>query len=183
MRAPRVKTQLLLLLLTTLTWTAFCEDGETVEETAGTVIPGEEISEEDGSGISSTTSLEVLISPQTPTLPLEFTTENNGISTNMAEGGTPDDPPDMTLIYIVIPLVLVAIIIAMIACGIFICRRMNRKVKNKEMNKQDQYLDDSSTEKVPMPMFEEDVPSVLELEMHELDQWMKKDGADDFKDV
>ncbi|KAM9314929.1 transmembrane protein 154 isoform 3-T3 [Pholidichthys leucotaenia] len=172
MRAPRVKTQLLLLLLTTLTWTAFCEDGETVEETAGTVIP-----------VSSTTSLEVLISPQTPTLPLEFTTENNGISTNMAEGGTPDDPPDMTLIYIVIPLVLVAIIIAMIACGIFICRRMNRKVKNKEMNKQDQYLDDSSTEKVPMPMFEEDVPSVLELEMHELDQWMKKDGADDFKDV
>lgn len=27
-----------------------------------------------------------------------------------------------------------------------------------------------------MPMFEEDVPSVLELEMEELDQWMKKDG-------
>lgn len=26
------------------------------------------------------------------------------------------------------------------------------------------------------PMFEEDVPSVLELEMEELDQWMKKDG-------
>lgn len=25
-------------------------------------------------------------------------------------------------------------------------------------------------------MFEEDVPSVLELEMEELDQWMKKDG-------
>ena len=26
------------------------------------------------------------------------------------------------------------------------------------------------------PMFEEDVPSVMELEMEELDQWMKKDG-------
>lgn len=26
------------------------------------------------------------------------------------------------------------------------------------------------------PMFEEDVPSVLELEMEELDQWMKKEG-------
>lgn len=26
------------------------------------------------------------------------------------------------------------------------------------------------------PMFEEDVPSVLELEMEELDEWMKKDG-------
>lgn len=25
-------------------------------------------------------------------------------------------------------------------------------------------------------MFEEDVPSVLELEMEELDQWMKKEG-------
>lgn len=27
------------------------------------------------------------------------------------------------------------------------------------------------------PMFEEDVPSVLELEMEELDQWMIKDGT------
>lgn len=26
------------------------------------------------------------------------------------------------------------------------------------------------------PMFEEDVPSVLELEMEALDEWMKKDG-------
>lgn len=26
------------------------------------------------------------------------------------------------------------------------------------------------------PMFEEDVPSVLELEMEELDEWMKKDS-------
>lgn len=64
-------------------------------------------------------------------------------------------------------------------------------------------MDGSSTEKVPMyvilmpmflrllyfrllivftvcdfrPMFEEDVPSVLELEMEELDDWMKKDGT------
>lgn len=28
----------------------------------------------------------------------------------------------------------------------------------------------------PRPMFEEDVPSVLELEMEELDQWIQQDG-------
>ncbi|XP_034044673.1 transmembrane protein 154 isoform X6 [Thalassophryne amazonica] len=42
--------------------------------------------------------------------------------------------------------------------------------------KEDVFLEESSSEKVPMPMFEEDVPSVLELEMDELDGWIKKDG-------
>lgn len=60
-------------------------------------------------------------------------------------------------------------------CGIFMNRRWNQKVRNQELRKEDPYLDGSSTEKVPMPMFEEDVPSVLELEMEEMDQWMKKD--------
>uniref|UniRef100_A0AAX7UXZ7 Transmembrane protein 154 n=1 Tax=Astatotilapia calliptera TaxID=8154 RepID=A0AAX7UXZ7_ASTCA len=79
-------------------------------------------------------------------------------------------------IIIIIPAVLVVLIICMIVCGIFINRRWNKQKRNPDLSKEDPYLDGSSTEKVPMPMFEEDVPSVLELEMEELDEWMKKDG-------
>ncbi|XP_070840294.1 transmembrane protein 154 isoform X2 [Chaetodon trifascialis] len=87
-----------------------------------------------------------------------------------------DDPEALSPIIILIPVVLVVVIIGMIVCGIFINRRWNKKSRDQELRKADPYLDGSSTEKVPMPMFEEDVPSVLELEMEELDQWMKKDG-------
>ncbi|XP_035855995.1 transmembrane protein 154 isoform X2 [Sander lucioperca] len=90
---------------------------------------------------------------------------------------------DLSSISILIPVVLVVLIISMIVCGIFIHCRCNQKVRDQELGKKDPYLDGSSTEKVPMPMFEEDVPSVLELEMEELGQWMKKDGkpAEDSK--
>lgn len=37
-------------------------------------------------------------------------------------------------------------------------------------------LPPTPTTSTPRPMFEEDVPSVLELEMEELDQWMQQDG-------
>ncbi|XP_042341623.1 transmembrane protein 154 isoform X1 [Plectropomus leopardus] len=89
---------------------------------------------------------------------------------------TPKLEEGLSLIIILIPVVLVVLIIGMIVCGIFINRKWNKKVRDQELRKEDPYLDGSSTEKVPMPMFEEDVPSVLELEMEELGQWMKKDG-------
>ncbi|XP_029900144.1 transmembrane protein 154 isoform X1 [Myripristis murdjan] len=76
---------------------------------------------------------------------------------------------------ILIPVGLVVVIIAMIVCGIMVNRRWNQKMRATDQRK-DSYLDGCSTDKVPMPMFEEDVPSVLELEMEELDQWMSKDG-------
>lgn len=60
-------------------------------------------------------------------------------------------------------------------------RRLNQKLRNPDVHAEDPYFEGASAEKVPMPMFEEDVPSVLEVEMDDLDQWMKKDGdtADD----
>ncbi|GLD52167.1 transmembrane protein 154 isoform X1 [Lates japonicus] len=87
-----------------------------------------------------------------------------------------EEEQNLGLIIIAVLVVLVIVIIGIIVCGIFICRRWNKKPRNQELRKEDPYLDESGTEKVPMPMFEEDVPSVLELEMEELDQWMKKDG-------
>ncbi|XP_034396715.1 transmembrane protein 154 isoform X2 [Cyclopterus lumpus] len=97
----------------------------------------------------------------------------DGNVTDPREGS--GDSESLSPTIILVPVVLVFIIIGMIVCGIFINRRWNQKVRNQELRKEDPYLDGSSTEKVPMPMFEEDVPSVLELEMEELDQWMKKD--------
>ncbi|XP_049427215.1 transmembrane protein 154 isoform X2 [Epinephelus fuscoguttatus] len=197
MRGPRVKTPLLLLLLlAALTKTVLCDNGDAAadDEAEATEIQEEEAVEAevvqevpgaDGGGdgnteISETTPATTDDSPTVapgPSLPVEnipteatlpYSAGPGDISQKGGEEG-------LSLIIILIPVVLVVLIIGMIVCGIFINRRWNEKARNQELRKEDPYLDGSSTEKVPMPMFEEDVPSVLELEMEELDQWMKTD--------
>ncbi|CAJ1052520.1 transmembrane protein 154 isoform X1 [Xyrichtys novacula] len=196
MRGPQLKTLLFLLflLLTALTQTALCqeEDGvepdvtETEEETTDLeaavedeiVTPEPEVTDPDAT------------SAPTQQVPEDTEDSSSGDSAILPDNG--ESTPDPGIIYstsspdvdeglgpiiILIPVVLVVVIIGMIVCGILINRRWNNKARDQELRKEDPYLDGSSTEKVPMPMFEEDVPSVLELEMEELDQWMKKDGA------
>ncbi|XP_075948044.1 transmembrane protein 154 [Anarhichas minor] len=183
MRGPRMKTPLLLLLLlllTTLTGTVLCENEDDVTNTDTANQPVEVHSDatsapdptEHNSGSEQTTS------------PQDYESSETTVDSNLT--GPTDVPGEeevLSPIVILIPVVLVVIIIGIIVCGIFINRRWNEKVRNQELRKEDPYLDGSSTEKVPMPMFEEDVPSVLELEMEELGQWMKKDvePAEDFK--
>ncbi|XP_068607284.1 transmembrane protein 154 isoform X1 [Brachionichthys hirsutus] len=204
MRTPRMTTPFfLLLLLNSLTGTVLCddeEDGAGVE--AG--IEEDEIADPDPAGgddaeATEQPSVDPDITSSTET-PIENTStsvdenieENHGSGLGdpiidgeatgnpelMDSTSIPDDEEEegLSFIIILIPVVLVVLIIGMIVCGIFINRRWNQQVRDQELRKQDPYLDGSSTEKVPMPMFEEDVPSVLELEMEELDQWMKKDG-------
>ncbi|XP_042341625.1 transmembrane protein 154 isoform X3 [Plectropomus leopardus] len=171
MRGPRVKTPLLfLLLLTALTRTeipltsadAF---SELPPDPSATEEPLESPVEDDtGSGLRSLY------------LPVDEPTESTVGPDFTGSTFTPKLEEGLSLIIILIPVVLVVLIIGMIVCGIFINRKWNKKVRDQELRKEDPYLDGSSTEKVPMPMFEEDVPSVLELEMEELGQWMKKDG-------
>ncbi|XP_057187088.1 transmembrane protein 154 isoform X2 [Triplophysa rosa] len=75
---------------------------------------------------------------------------------------------------IIISLVLTLIIIPVIVCGVVIyCRRRTKVVDEKE----DHYLDNEDHEKVPMPMFEDDIPSVMELEMEDLENWMSKGNS------
>ncbi|XP_021475060.2 transmembrane protein 154 [Oncorhynchus mykiss] len=85
----------------------------------------------------------------------------------------------LSLTFVLVPVVLVVVIIAMVVGVVIINRRWNRKGKSNSDNvEEDKYLHGSDdTEKVPMPMFEDDVPSVLELEMEDLEQWMNKDGG------
>ncbi|XP_049901174.1 transmembrane protein 154 isoform X3 [Epinephelus moara] len=200
MRGPRVKTPLLLLLLlllAALTKTVLCDNGDTTaaDEAEATEIQEEEAVEAevvqqdpgaDGGGdgdteISETTPATTDDSPTVapdPSLPVENIRTDATPPYSMGPGDISQKGGEegLSLIIILIPVVLVVLIIGMIVCGIFINRRWNEKARNQELRKEDPYLDGSSTEKVPMPMFEEDVPSVLELEMEELDQWMKTDG-------
>ncbi|XP_068583831.1 transmembrane protein 154 [Cebidichthys violaceus] len=187
MRGPWMKTPLLLLLLlllTTLNGTVLCEeendgtDTDTPDEEAVDAEPGD--------------TEEAISTSESPTANYIDNTSEDDQGSGTPEPtvdsnctGTTEAPKQDMLnsIIILIPVVLVVIIIGMIVCGIFINRRWNEKMRNQELRKEDPYLDGSSAEKVPMPMFEDDVPSVLELEMEELGQWMKKDGepTEDFK--
>ncbi|XP_074555302.1 transmembrane protein 154 isoform X2 [Halichoeres trimaculatus] len=191
MRGPRLKTLLLLfLLLTALTRTVLCDEDSDTEPNAdegtgdqGEIAEGEAVTtEQPVSSDQATTSNppdtagteEGTGSGDSPEN-FDETTQDPGLSDPTS---SPEDGEDEGLspIIILIPVVLVVIIIGMIVCGIFINRRWNNKARDQELQKEDPFLDGPDTEKVPMPMFEEDVPSVLELEMEELGQWIKKDG-------
>ncbi|XP_053712301.1 transmembrane protein 154 [Synchiropus splendidus] len=189
MRAPRGRTPrllLLLLLLAAFRTTVFCQIDD--------AVPDEEVAPDDGGETSEGEPAEATSPPpesSTPILPTELT-DVDGNAVGEGSGGNPDsfytdgaDDPGATespgedafnVTIILIPVVLVFLIIAMIAVGLFISRRWNSKAANKDSKIEDTYMDASTSEKVPMPMFEEDVPSVLELEMEELDQWINPDS-------
>ncbi|XP_023265260.1 transmembrane protein 154 isoform X3 [Seriola lalandi dorsalis] len=188
MRGLWVKTPLLLLLLllTTLSGTVLCQS-EDYDENTETEAP-----ETDGSDPAVDTEPSEPPSLNEATSQPYFTEESAGDGEDTGSGTLlpvavdpsaiistiPPEDDEQNLGVIIIPLFvgLVVIIIGLIVLGIFISRGRINKTRNQELRKEDPYLDGSNTEKVPMPMFEEDVPSVLELEMEELDQWMKKDG-------
>ncbi|XP_035855997.1 transmembrane protein 154 isoform X6 [Sander lucioperca] len=181
MRGPRVKTPLLLLLLLPLLLTTLTGTETLPTVSNATSAPDCSLKEEDSNGLNIHRNGSKHGLLQTPP-----THSNRSLETTNDQGfkDTTEVPEeDLSSISILIPVVLVVLIISMIVCGIFIHCRCNQKVRDQELGKKDPYLDGSSTEKVPMPMFEEDVPSVLELEMEELGQWMKKDGkpAEDSK--
>ncbi|KAL3066613.1 hypothetical protein OYC64_016542 [Pagothenia borchgrevinki] len=200
MRGPGLKTPLLLLLLLLL-GTVFCqeEDAAGVEEDTD-IEPGEETRdaelvddvEPDDTDVSESTLPPDLT---TPYFDVETTIEEEqdgsgryffesyDVETNTTDATDLETDEGLGLLIILIPVVLVVLIIAFIVFCIFINRRWKQNQMNHELRKEDPYLDGSSSEKVPMPMFEEDVPSVLELEMEELDNWMRKDDkpAEDSK--
>lgn len=195
MRGPQVKTPLLLLLLllTSLTGTVLCQDDEGVAETDALEVEHTEETPTQASPTSPPSSSDGSLDTAEETTEGESSGEDPGLDNSETATGDPnfssststplEEEEGLSPIIILIPVVLVVVIIAIIVVCIFIKRRWNKKAENQDLRKEDPYLEDASAEKVPMPMFEEDVPSVLELEMEELDQWMKKDGetAEDSK--
>ncbi|XP_076150303.1 transmembrane protein 154 isoform X2 [Alosa pseudoharengus] len=117
------------------------------------------------------TSAQTEPSPSVETLEDYETPESSGSSPEMPS------TDDLSPTIIIIPLVAVLVIISMVVAAVMISRRLRRKSAGSEPVQQDEYLDACEGEKVPMPMFEDDVPSVLELEMEDLEKWMVKDGG------
>ncbi|XP_020326438.2 transmembrane protein 154 isoform X2 [Oncorhynchus kisutch] len=178
---------LLLALTACLAGTVFCqgdEDTSTVEETqtesdAGfSVIPP--VSD-------ATPTPDSYLSSESPSEEYETEAEagsgfSPGVNLEGEDHLKSSEAPledSLSLTFVLVPVVLVVVIIAMVVGVVIINRRWNQKGKsNSDHVEEDKYLHGSDdTEKVPMPMFEDDVPSVLELEMEDLEQWMNKDGG------
>ncbi|XP_071263519.1 transmembrane protein 154-like isoform X3 [Salvelinus alpinus] len=156
---------LLLALTACLAGTVFCqgdEDTNTVEETQT----------ENDAGFSVIPT----VSDATPT-PDSYRSSESPSGEDQLKSSEAPLEDSLSLTFVLVPVVLVVVIIAMVVGVVMINRRWNRKEKSNSDNvEEDKYLHGSDdTENVPMPMFEDDVPSVLELEMEDLEQWMNKD--------
>ncbi|KAK2865821.1 hypothetical protein Q7C36_001877 [Tachysurus vachellii] len=84
--------------------------------------------------------------------------------------------PGMMFMIIAVCLTLTLILVVATVGLVIVCRRRKRNTADPE--KDDPYLNDDFGEKVPMPMFEDDMPSVMELEMEDFEKWMIKRGSD-----
>ncbi|XP_063074468.1 transmembrane protein 154 isoform X2 [Engraulis encrasicolus] len=181
--------QILLFLAVTasLTRRALCqEDGDDrddggeggdeavppTETTETTPLPGTELPE-------PTESLDLSITDDEGLLPEGTTEEGSGSGSADYPMGIEEDPDFPNPVIIIIPLVLVLVIISTVVALVMICRRLKSKAPSPDIPHHDVYLDACEGEKVPMPMFEDDVPSVLELEMEDLEKWMVKDEKGD----
>ncbi|XP_056892866.1 transmembrane protein 154 isoform X1 [Takifugu flavidus] len=193
MRGSRVKRTLLLLFLLLLSaGTVLCQDEEN-DEAAEAGTDEDTSAVEPAEGDASTEPVpddsETTAALEPPPTDEETIVDNTVVDSTEGSGptegsGDGETDPDVvseedqslspTIILIAVGLGM--LIIAAIVGGIVISRRCNAKAKKRGLKEEDPYLDGSPGEKVPMPMFEEDVPSVLELEMEELDQWMQQDG-------
>ncbi|CAB1327234.1 unnamed protein product, partial [Coregonus sp. 'balchen'] len=153
---------LLLALTACLAGTVFCQD----DEDTNTV----EDPETENDAVIPT------VSDATPTPEPYVSPESPSDEDNLKSSEAPLEE-SLSHTFILVPVVLVVIIIAMVVGIIIINRRWKQKEKSNSDNvEEDKYLHGSDdTEKVPMPMFEDDVPSVLEMEMEDLEQWMTKD--------
>ncbi|KAF7686901.1 transmembrane protein 154 isoform X1 [Silurus meridionalis] len=97
---------------------------------------------------------------------------------NNTKSDTEEQEQDQLNIFIIIAvgLTLALLLTAFVATYLLKCRRTRKK--HTDCEKEDPYLDDDIGEKVPMPMFEDDMPSVMELEMEDFEKWMIKEGSD-----
>ncbi|XP_062333804.1 transmembrane protein 154 isoform X4 [Osmerus eperlanus] len=168
---------LVLALIACLAGNALCQTDEEESPDEVTTETPEEPDDDDGNEMTTPSTL----SSQTTLVEGhgsgDYITDNSKIMLGDETPSSSSDEEGLNPIIILVPVILVVVIIIFIVAGIMIHRRLNGKISDSENGKQDPYLDDHSSEKVPMPMFEDDVPSVLELEMEDLEQWMNKDGG------
>ncbi|KAL2098188.1 hypothetical protein ACEWY4_007395 [Coilia grayii] len=157
---------LFLALTASLTGRAHCQE------------PGDEDEAAVSTETTGTTPLPKTEKPDTTdAVEYDEATEGSALPENTDITPPAEDERGLNPVIIIIPLVLVLVIICIVVALVMICRRWKSKATGPDPAQQDAYLDACEGEKVPMPMFEEDVPSVLELEMEDLEKWMVKDGG------
>ncbi|XP_061686182.1 transmembrane protein 154 [Syngnathoides biaculeatus] len=202
MRGPRGNARLFLLLLWILTgtWTGNVSSQDDANQEGIETV--EEVTADQEQAAGDTEIPDPTLSPKvaSPTLEPSTTQEGNpdsvvatddkiedlgsGLDSSgptkepdwLASTSMPDSGEGPGITFILIPVAVVVFVIVVVMFALFLKRRFSIEAAVQDSAKEDPYLDGSSADKVPMPMFEEDVPSVLELEMEELDQWMIKDG-------
>uniref|UniRef100_A0A673MRS8 Transmembrane protein 154-like n=1 Tax=Sinocyclocheilus rhinocerous TaxID=307959 RepID=A0A673MRS8_9TELE len=161
-----------------------CEDNEETEQEIALkdsllltdeAVGEEENSENQGDGAGSGDGRSQDLDSQPNSESNTDQTVKNEETKPTTEANTDADTEDLNPVMIIIPLVLTLVFIAVIVCVAMIYRRW--RIKVAEDTKEDPYLDHEDHEKVPMPMFEDDIPSVMELEMEDLENWMAKDGG------
>ncbi|XP_015200209.2 transmembrane protein 154 [Lepisosteus oculatus] len=164
---------LLLLLIAGLAGTGRFEDGDSSasepfpenEDSADDSLDDEIASDSNGTTITRANIL------QSTRAVVEDDGKN---SSSRKENEEPvDDASPPYPIIVPAALLLLITIIVIIVLGVIYSKR--KKNKNVGYEKEDGHLTGGE---IPSPMFEDDVPSVLELEMEDLEKWMiKKDSG------
>ncbi|KAI1883692.1 hypothetical protein AGOR_G00234170 [Albula goreensis] len=70
--------------------------------------------------------------------------------------------------------VAVVLLIAVVTIGVVLHRKKKNKTKLSVDIKEEEGLAGCEAEKIPTPVFDDDIPSVLELEMEDLEKWAVK---------
>ncbi|XP_043917981.1 transmembrane protein 154 isoform X2 [Protopterus annectens] len=92
-----------------------------------------------------------------------FLLQTSRPASNLTNNSTSLDSPDLLLIIVVCASAVAAVAIM---TGIILCIQHHKKQKFKNEEEEE-----TTTENIKSPIFEEDTPSVMEVEMDDLDKW------------
>ncbi|XP_007954367.1 transmembrane protein 154 [Orycteropus afer afer] len=102
------------------------------------------------------------------------TTETFTADTNSTFNDSPEEANQLEFILMVlIPLILLTLLLLSVACIAKYYKRKRTKQESSSQGSQSALQTyELGNENVKVPIFEEDTPSVMEIEMEELDKWM-----------
>ncbi|XP_023579469.1 transmembrane protein 154 isoform X2 [Octodon degus] len=122
---------------------------------------------EDGTQEHNKTSEETISSTITAVTPEVFLAETN--STHLGEDS---DQLEFTLM-VLIPLILLGVVlVSLTLLAAYYKRKRNKQESSSQGSQSALQTCELGGENLKVPIFEEDTPSVMEIEMEELDKWM-----------
>ncbi|XP_049708722.1 transmembrane protein 154 isoform X1 [Elephas maximus indicus] len=105
--------------------------------------------------------------------PAAATTETFAIETNSTAVDTEEANQLEFILMVLIPLILlVLLLLSVILIGTYYKRKRTKKEPSSQGSQSALQTYELGSENVKVPIFEEDTPSVMEIEVEELDKWM-----------